>query len=299
MDFPEPVIKVAVEPASKKEQDKMTEALIRLAAEDPSFRFSRDDESGQTVIEGMGELHLEIIVDRMVREFNVECNVGAPQVSYREAMTAPAEIDYSHKKQSGGTGQFARVKIQFEPLPDGEAGFVFESDIKGGAVPKEYIPGVTKGIESVMNNGIIAGFPVIGVKATLIDGAYHEVDSSVLAFEIAARAAFKQGLQKGKARLMEPIMKVDVIVPEEHMGDVIGDINSRRGQVGELGERGNMKTVKAMVPLATMFQYVSSLRGMTKGRAQYAMELDHYELVPPNVEKDLLGQFKRKDDGDE
>ena len=299
MDFPEPVIKVAVEPASKKEQDKMTEALIRLAAEDPSFRFSRDDESGQTVIEGMGELHLEIIVDRMVREFNVECNVGAPQVSYREAMTAPAEIDYSHKKQSGGTGQFARVKIQFEPLPDGEAGFVFESDIKGGAVPKEYIPGVTKGIESVMNNGIIAGFPVIGVKATLIDGAYHEVDSSVLAFEIAARAAFKQGLQKGKARLMEPIMKVDVIVPEEHMGDVIGDINSRRGQVGELGERGNMKTVKAMVPLATMFQYVSSLRGMTKGRAQYAMELDHYELVPPNVEKDLLGQFKRKDDGDD
>jgi len=299
MDFPEPVIKVAVEPASKKEQDKMTEALIRLAAEDPSFRFSRDDESGQTVIEGMGELHLEIIVDRMVREFNVECNVGAPQVSYREAMTAPAEIDYSHKKQSGGTGQFARVKIQFEPLPDGEAGFVFESDIKGGAVPKEYIPGVTKGIESVMNNGIIAGFPVIGVKATLVDGAYHEVDSSVLAFEIAARAAFKQGLQKGKARLMEPIMKVDVIVPEEHMGDVIGDINSRRGQVGELGERGNMKTVKAMVPLATMFQYVSSLRGMTKGRAQYAMELDHYELVPPNVEKDLLGQFKRKDDGDE
>merc|ERR1711966_402982 len=219
----------------------------------------------------------------MVREFNVECNVGAPQVSYREAMTAPAEIDYSHKKQSGGTGQFARVKIQFEPLPDGEAGFVFESDIKGGAVPKEYIPGVTKGIESVMNNGIIAGFPVIGVKATLVDGAYHEVDSSVLAFEIAARAAFKQGLQKGKARLMEPIMKVDVIVPEEHMGDVIG----------------NMKTVKAMVPLATMFQYVSSLRGMTKGRAQYAMELDHYELVPPNVEKDLLGQFKRKDDGDE
>ena len=299
MDFPEPVIKVAVEPASKKEQDKMTEALIRLAAEDPSFRFSRDDESGQTVIEGMGELHLEIIVDRMVREFNVECNVGAPQVSYREAMTAPAEIDYSHKKQSGGTGQFARVKIQFEPLPDGEAGFVFESDIKGGAVPKEYIPGVTKGIESVMNNGIIAGFPVIGVKATLVDGAYHEVDSSVLAFEIAARAAFKQGLQKGKARLMEPIMKVDVIVPEEHMGDVIGDINSRRGQVGELGERGNMKTVKAMVPLATMFQYVSSLRGMTKGRAQYAMELDHYELVPPNVEKDLLGQFKRKDDDDE
>jgi len=293
MDFPEPVIKVAVEPESKKEQDKMTEALVRLAAEDPSFRFSRDDESGQTVIEGMGELHLDIIVDRMVREFNVQCKVGAPQVSYREALTAPSEIDYSHKKQSGGSGQFARVKLKFEPLEEGNTGFIFESDIKGGAVPKEYIPGVEKGIESVMNNGII------GVKATLIDGAYHDVDSSVLAFEIAARAAFKQGLQKGKARLMEPIMKVEVIVPEEHMGDVIGDINSRRGQVGELGDRSNMKTVKAMVPLATMFQYVSSLRGMTKGRAQYTMGLDHYELVPPNVEKELMGSFKRKDDGDD
>jgi len=236
---------------------------------------------------------LDIIVDRMVREFNVQCKVGAPQVSYREALTAPSEIDYSHKKQSGGSGQFARVKLKFEPLEEGNTGFIFESDIKGGAVPKEYIPGVEKGIESVMNNGII------GVKATLIDGAYHDVDSSVLAFEIAARAAFKQGLQKGKARLMEPIMKVEVIVPEEHMGDVIGDINSRRGQVGELGERSNMKTVKAMVPLATMFQYVSSLRGMTKGRAQYTMELDHYELVPPNVEKELMGSFKRKDDGDE
>jgi len=293
------VIKVAVEPESKKENDKMTEALIRLAAEDPSLRFSRDEESGQTVIEGMGELHLEIIVDRMVREFNVQCNVGAPQVSYREAMTAPAEIDYSHKKQSGGSGQFARVKIQFSPLEDGESGFEFVSDIKGGTVPKEYIPGVQKGIESVMNNGIIAGFPIIGVKATLVDGAYHDVDSSVLAFEIAARTAFKQALQKGKARLMEPIMKVEVITPEEHMGDVIGDINSRRGSVGNLGDRGNMKQVKAMVPLATMFQYVSSLRGMTKGRAQYTMELDHYELVPAAVEKDLMGKFQRKADGDE
>ena len=299
MDFPEPVIKVAVEPESKKEQDKMTEALMRLAAEDPSFRFSRDEESGQTVIEGMGELHLEIIVDRMVREFNVQCKVGAPQVSYREAMTTSAEIDYSHKKQSGGSGQFARVKVRFEPLPEGETGFVFVSDIKGGSVPKEFIPGVEKGIESIMNNGIIAGFPIIGVRATLLDGAYHEVDSSVLAFEIAARAAFKQGLQKGKARLMEPIMKVEVVVPEEHMGDVIGDINSRRGQIGELGDRGNLKTVRAMVPLATMFQYVSSLRGMTKGRAQYTMELDHYELVPPNVEKDLIGNFKRKADEDD
>jgi len=299
MDFPEPVIKVAVEPDSKKEQDKMTEALLRLAAEDPSFRFSRDEESVQTVIEGMGELHLEIIVDRMVREFNVICNVGAPQVAYREAMTAPCEIDYSHKKQSGGTGQFARVKIKFEPLEAGSTGFEFATEIKGGSIPKDYIPGVQKGIESVMNNGIIAGFPIIGVKATLVDGAYHDVDSSVLAFEIAARTAFKQGLQKGKARLMEPIMKVEVTTPEEHMGDVIGDINSRRGQIGNLADRGNMKTVKAMVPLATMFQYVSSLRGMSKGRAQYTMELDHYELVPPNVEKDLIGNFKRKDDGDD
>ena len=299
MDFPEPVIKVAVEPASKKEQDKMTDALVRLAAEDPSFRFSRDEESGQTVIEGMGELHLEIIVDRMKREFKVECNVGAPQVAYREAITNNAEIDYTHKKQSGGTGQYARVKIQFQPLPEGQSGFVFASEIKGGTVPKEYIPGVVKGLESVMNNGIVAGFPIIGIKATLVDGAYHDVDSSVLAFEIAARAAFKQGLRKANARLMEPIMKVDVTTPEEHMGNVIGDINSRRGQVAELGERGNMKTVKAMVPLANMFQYVSTLRGMSQGRAQYAMELDHYELVPPNVEKDLMGQFQRKKDEDE
>jgi len=299
MDFPEPVIKVAVEPASKKEQDKMTDALVRLAAEDPSFRFSRDEESGQTVIEGMGELHLEIIVDRMKREFKVECNVGAPQVAYREAITSSAEIDYTHKKQSGGTGQYARVKIQFQPLPEGQSGFVFASEIKGGTVPKEYIPGVVKGLESVMNNGIVAGFPIIGIKATLVDGAFHDVDSSVLAFEIAARAAFKQGLRKANARLMEPIMKVDVTTPEEHMGNVIGDINSRRGQVSELGERGNMKTVKAMVPLANMFQYVSTLRGMSQGRAQYAMELDHYELVPPNVEKDLMGQFQRKKDEDD
>ena len=294
-----PTLQVAVEPASKKEQDKMSEALVRLAAEDPSFRFSRDDESGQTVIEGMGELHLEIIVDRMRREFNVECNVGAPQVSYREAITGSAEIDYTHKKQSGGSGQFARVKINFEPLDEGATGFQFTSDIKGGAVPKEYIPGVQKGLESIMNNGIVAGFPLIGVKATLLDGAYHEVDSSVLAFEIAARQAFRQGLKKANARLMEPIMKVEVTTPEDHMGDVIGDINSRRGQVGELGDRGNMKTVKAFVPLANMFQYVSTLRGMTKGRAQYTMELDHYELVPPNVEKDLIGQFKKADDDDE
>mmetsp|Transcript_34623 Transcript_34623/g.67825 ORF Transcript_34623/g.67825 Transcript_34623/m.67825 type:complete len:776 (+) Transcript_34623:52-2379(+) len=299
MDFPEPVIKVAVEPASKKEQDKMGEALARLSAEDPSFRFSRDDETGQTVIEGMGELHLEIIVDRMQREFNVECVVGAPQVSYREAITGTAEIDYTHKKQSGGSGQFARVKIAFAPLAEGASGFEFVSDIKGGSVPKEYIPGVIKGLESVMNNGIVAGFPLIGISAKLIDGAYHDVDSSVMAFEIAARQAFKEGLRKANSRLMEPVMKVEVITPEAHMGDVIGDINSRRGNVGDLGDRSNMKTVKAYVPLANMFQYVSTLRGMTKGRAQYTMELDHYELVPPNVERDLIGQFKKADGKDD
>merc|ERR1719326_203167 len=303
MDFPEPVIKVAVEPASKKEQDKMTEALIRLAAEDPSFRFSRDDESGQTVIEGMGELHLEIIVDRMVREFNVECEIGAPQVAYREAISKPAEIDYSHKKQSGDTGQFARVKIQFEPLPDGEddatSGFIFDQEIKGGSVPKEYIPGVAKGLESVMGNGVLAGFPVIGCKATLVDGGYHDVDSSVMAFEIAGRAAARKGLKEAGAKLMEPMMKVDVTTPEESMGDVIGDVNSRRGMVVELGERGNMKTVRAKVPLANMFQHVSSLRYATKGRASYAMNLDSYELVPPNVEKEIMAKYKGNTGDDE
>lgn len=269
MDFPEPVIKVAVEPKTKADQQKMSEALIRLAAEDPSFRFSRDEETGQTIIEGMGELHLEIIVDRMMREFNVEANVGAPQVSYREAITAPAEIDYTHKKQSGGSGQYARVKINFEPKTfseeEGAMDFEFVSDIKGGSVPKEYIPGVVKGIESVLGSGVVAGFPVLGMKATLVDGAYHDVDSSVMAFEIAGRAATREGLRKAKPRLMEPLMQVDITTPEEYMGDVLGDINARRGQVGDLGERGNTKTISALVPLANMFQYVSTLRSMSKG----------------------------------
>merc|ERR1719401_1684061 len=233
MDFPDPVIKVSVEPTSKAEQEKMGMALNRLAKEDPSFRFSRDDETGQTIIEGMGELHLEIIVDRMKREFSVECNVGAPQVAYREAITAPAEIDYTHKKQSGGSGQYARIKLLFEPKEFGEdedsMDFEFASDIKGGAVPKEYIPGVAKGIESVLGTGVVAGFPVLGMKATLVDGAYHDVDSSVMAFEIAGRAATREGLRKAKARLMEPLMQVDVTTPEEYMGDILGDINSRRG----------------------------------------------------------------------
>lgn len=300
MDFPEPVIKVAVEPKTKGDQQKMGEALVRLAAEDPSFRFSRDEESGQTVIEGMGELHLEIIVDRMKREFGVECTVGAPQVSYREAITQKAEIDYTHKKQSGGSGQYARIKIIFEPKEfseeEGSMDFEFVSDIKGGSVPKEYIPGVQKGVESVLGQGVIAGFPVLGMKATLVDGAYHEVDSSVMAFEIAGRAATREGLRKAKPRLMEPLMKVDVTTPEEYMGDILGDINSRRGLVGELGERGNVKTISAMVPLANMFQYVSTLRSMSKGRANYSMKLANYEFVPPNIEDELKRGFTLKED---
>jgi elongation factor G len=302
MDFPEPVIKVAVEPKTKADQQKMSDALIRLAAEDPSFRFSRDEETGQTIIEGMGELHLEIIVDRMMREFNVEANVGAPQVSYREAITAPAEIDYTHKKQSGGSGQYARVKIQFEPKEfseeEGSMDFEFASDIKGGSVPKEYIPGVIKGIESVLGSGVVAGFPVLGMKATLVDGAYHDVDSSVMAFEIAGRAATREGLRKAKARLMEPLMKVDITTPEEYMGDVLGDINARRGQVGDLGERGNSKTISALVPLANMFQYVSTLRSMSKGRANYSMKLANYEFVPPNIEAELKAGFVAADEED-
>lgn len=295
MDFPEPVIKVAVEPKTKADQQKMSEALIRLAGEDPSFRFSRDEETGQTIIEGMGELHLEIIVDRMKREFNVEANVGAPQVSYREAITAPAEVDYTHKKQSGGSGQYARVKIQFEPKEfsdeEGSMDFEFVSEIKGGNVPKEYVPGVQKGIESVLGQGVVAGYPVLGMKAKLIDGAYHDVDSSVMAFEIAGRAATREGLKKAKARLMEPLMQVDISTPEEYMGDILGDINGRRGMVGELGERGNVKTISAQVPLANMFQYVSTLRSMSKGRANYSMKLANYDFVPPNVEEELKKGF--------
>merc|ERR1712038_640168 len=300
MDFPEPVIKVAVEPKTKNDQQKMSEALIKLAAEDPSFRFSRDEESGQTVIEGMGELHLEIIVDRLKREFNVEANVGAPSVSYREAITTTAEIDYTHKKQSGGSGQYARVKLIFEPKDfsdeEGAMDFEFVSDIKGGSVPKEYIPGVQKGIVSVLGSGVVAGFPVLGMKATLVDGAYHDVDSSVMAFEIAGRAATRDGLRKAKARLMEPLMQVDITTPEEYMGDILGDINSRRGLVGDLGERGNVKTISAQVPLANMFQYVSTLRSMSKGRANYSMKLANYDFVPPNIEEELKKGFKDEEE---
>jgi len=291
MEFPEPVIKVSVEPNSKSDQEKMTAALVKLAAEDPSFRFQRDEDSGQTVIEGMGELHLEIICDRMMREFNVECNIGPPQVAYREAITRKATVEYTHKKQSGGSGQFAKVVVDFEPLEE-EGGFIFDQDIKGGTVPKEYIPGVAKGVESIMSSGILAGFPVIGCKATLKDGAFHDVDSSVMAFEIAGRQAARKGLREAGSKLMEPLMKVEVTTPEESMGEVIGDINSRRGLVAELADRGNMKVVRAKVPLANMFQYVSSLRSLTKGRASYSMELENYDVVPPNVEKELLSKYK-------
>jgi len=289
MEFPDPVIEIAIEPKTKADQEKMGIALNRLAAEDPSFRVKSDEESGQTIIAGMGELHLDILVDRMKREFKVEANVGAPQVAYRESITRQAEIDYTHKKQSGGSGQFARVKIIFEPH-DGDD-FIFESKIVGGSVPKEYIPGVQKGIESVMGAGPLAGFPMLGVKAPLIDGAYHDVDSSVLAFEIASRAAFREGAQKAGAQLLEPIMKVEVVTPEDYVGDVIGDLNSRRGQISGTEARGIATVVNANVPLANMFGYVNSLRSMSQGRAQYTMQFDHYEPVPTAVAQEIQKKF--------
>jgi len=290
MEFPDPVIQIAIEPKTKGDQEKMGLALNRLAAEDPSFRVKTDEESGQTIIAGMGELHLDIIVDRMRREFKVEANVGAPQVAYRETITRPAEIDYTHKKQTGGTGQFARVKIIFEPNPAGED-FLFESKIVGGSVPKEYIPGVQKGIQSVMSSGPVAGFPMLGVKATLIDGAFHDVDSSVLAFEIASRAAFREGAQKAGAQLLEPIMKVEVVTPEDYVGSVIGDLNSRRGQIQGQEARGNATVINAMVPLANMFKYVDNLRSMSQGRAQYTMLFDHYEPVPNAVAQEIQKKY--------
>jgi elongation factor G len=282
MEFPDPVIEVAVEPKTKADQEKMGMALTRLAAEDPSFRVATDAESGQTVIKGMGELHLEIIVDRMKREFKVDANVGQPQVAYRETISRPAEIDYTHKKQTGGAGQFARITLRFEPQESG-SGFLFESKIVGGSVPKEYVPGVQKGLESARESGVIAGFPVIDFKASLVDGAYHDVDSSVLAFEIAARAAFREGLPKAGPKLLEPLMKVEVVTPDDYMGDIIGDLNSRRGQVTGMDQRGNARVITALVPLATMFGYVNVLRSMSQGRAQYTMQFDRYADVPQNV----------------
>jgi elongation factor G len=286
MEFPDPVIEVAVEPKTKADQEKMAIALNRLAAEDPSFRVSVDHESGQTVIKGMGELHLEIIVDRMKREFKVEANVGAPQVAYRETITRSAEIDYTHKKQSGGSGQYARVKLVLEPQERGQ-GYEFVSEIVGGAVPKEYIPGVEKGLKSCLQSGVMAGFPMVDLKVRLVDGAYHDVDSSALAFEIAARAAFREGAQKAGAQLLEPIMKVEVVTPEDYMGDIIGDLNSRRGQVTNMDSRGNARVVSAMVPLSSMFGYVNNLRSMSQGRAQYTMVFNHYEPVPTHVAQEI------------
>jgi len=290
MEFPDPVIEVAVEPKSKADQEKMGVALARLAAEDPSFRVSSDNESGQTVIKGMGELHLEILVDRMRREFKVDANVGAPQVAYRETITKTAEVDYTHKKQTGGSGQFARVKLVFEPSEPGE-GFVFENKIVGGSVPKEYVPGVEKGLDSSKDSGIMAGFPVIDFKVSLIDGAYHDVDSSVMAFEIASRSAFKEAMAKAGPQLLEPMMKVEVVTPEEYMGDIIGDLNSRRGQVSGMDSRGNANVVTAMVPLANMFGYVNTLRSMSQGRAQYTMQFDHYEPVPQAVAEEVKAKM--------
>ena len=290
MEFPEPVIEVAVEPKSQADQEKMGVALARLAQEDPSFRVSVDHESGQTIIKGMGELHLEIIVDRMKREYKVEANVGAPQVAYRETITRSAEVDYTHKKQTGGTGQFARVKLVFAPLPRG-GGFVFENKIVGGAVPREFIPGVQKGLELAKEAGVIAGFPTIDVKVELVDGAFHDVDSSVLAFEIATRAAFREGMAKAGPVLLEPVMRVEVVTPEDYMGDVIGNLNSRRGQITGMDQRGNARTVSAMVPLANMFGYVNSLRSMSQGRAQYTMQFDHYESVPQAIADEIRAKM--------
>ncbi|MDD4555756.1 MAG: elongation factor G [Alphaproteobacteria bacterium] len=282
MEFPDPVIELAVEPKTKADVEKMGLALSRLAMEDPSFRVSTDQDSGQTIIKGMGELHLEILVDRLRREFKVEANIGEPQVAYRETITKMADIDYTHKKQSGGAGQFAKVKIKFEPI-EGYTGFEFANTVVGGNVPKEYIPGVEKGLRTAMDTGVIAGYPVTGVKATLYDGAYHDVDSNVMCFEIAARAAFREGMREADPRLLEPIMKVEVVTPEEYMGDVIGDLNSRRGLVNGMDQRGNAKVVNAHVPLANMFGYVNSLRSLSQGRAQFTMEFHHYAEVPRDV----------------
>ncbi|XP_051114983.1 elongation factor G, chloroplastic-like isoform X2 [Andrographis paniculata] len=287
MDFPDPVIKVAIEPKTKADVDKMAVGLYKLAQEDPSFHFSRDEEINQTVIEGMGELHLEIIVDRLKREFKVEANVGAPQVNYRESISKVTEVKYIHKKQSGGAGQFADVTIRFEPLEHG-GGYEFKSEIKGGAVPREYIPGVMKGLEESMSNGVLAGYPVVDVRAVLVDGSYHDVDSSVLAFQLAAKGAFRDGIRKAGPQMLEPIMKVEVVTPEEHLGDVIGDLNSRRGQINNFGDKpGGLKVVDALVPLAEMFQYVSTLRGMTKGRASYTMQLAKFDVVPQHIQNQL------------
>ncbi|MHC0449434.1 MAG: elongation factor G [Candidatus Lariskella arthropodorum] len=291
MEFPEPVIEIAIEPKTTADQEKMGIAISRLAAEDPSLRVKIDPETNQTVLAGMGELHLEIIVDRMKREFKVESNVGAPQVAYRETITSSYEVDYTHKKQTGGAGQYARVKILFEPVEQG-TGYQFENKVVGGNIPREYIPAVNKGIDAISKTGVLAGYPMIDFKATLLDGAYHDVDSSALAFEIAAKAAFKEGVMRAGPKLLEPIMKVEVVTPEEFMGDVIGHLNSIRGQISGMETRGNAQVVNAKVPLAKMFGYVNTLRSMTQGRAQYSMQFLHYEQVPQFVADEIIAKNK-------
>ncbi len=290
MEFPEPVIELAVEPKTKADQEKMGLALQRLAAEDPSFRVTTDEESGQTIIKGMGELHLDILVDRMKREFKVEANIGQPQVAYRETITKHADIDYTHKKQSGGSGQFARIKFRVTPLEPGE-GYQFESKIVGGNIPKEYIPGVEKGLKTIREAGLLVGFPILDFKIELYDGAFHDVDSSVLAFEIAARAAMRENKAALGLAMLEPVMKVEVVTPEEYTGTVIGDLNSRRGQIQEQEMRGNANVIHAMVPLANMFGYVNNLRSATQGRAQYTMQFDHYDRVPKAVEEEVRAKL--------
>jgi elongation factor G len=290
MDFPNPVIEMKIEPKTKADQEKMAIALSTLALEDPSFRVSVDQESGETILKGMGELHLDIKVDILKRTYGVEANVGAPQVAYRETLARRAEIDYTHKKQTGGTGQFARVKLRLEPNETGK-GNEFESEVVGGTVPKEYIPGVEKGVNSVWDNGVLIGFPMVDMKVTLFDGAYHEVDSSAIAFEIAARAAMKEGCDKGGVKLLEPIMDVEVVTPGEFVGGVIGDINSRRGQIRDQQMRGNATVIRAFVPLANMFGYVSQLRSMSTGRASYTMQFAHYADVPRNVADEVKAKY--------
>ena len=290
MEFPEPVIEIAIEPKSKADQEKLGVALAKLVAEDPSFRVNTDPESGQTIIRGMGELHLDIKVDILKRTYKVDANIGAPQVAYRERITKPVTVDFQHKKQTGGTGQFAQIKIVCEPLPAG-SGFIFENEVVGGAVPKEFIPGVEKGLESVLGSGLLAGFPVVDLKVTLIDGRYHDVDSSALAFEICARGALREALQKGGSVLLEPIMKVEVVTVAEYTGSVIGDLNSRRGHIQGQDVRGNANVINAMVPLANMFSYVNTLRSMSQGRATFTMQFDHYEQVPQNVALEVQAKY--------
>ena len=295
MEFPEPVIDIAIEPKTKAGQDKMGIALAKLAEEDPTFRVHTDHETGQTIISGMGELHLEIIVDRLLREFNVEANVGAPQVAYKESFTKEVSVDSKYARQSGGRGQYGHCKVIFTPMdPNGEKTFEFESTVVGGAIPKEYIPAVGAGIEEAAKSGILGGFPVLGVHANVFDGSYHEVDSSEMAFHIAGSMAFKDAMQKGGAVLLEPIMKVEVTMPEEYMGDVIGDINSRRGRIEGMEDIGGGKMVKGYVPLAEMFGYSTDLRSKTQGRGNYSMFFEKYEQVPKNIQEKIISEHKGK-----